>query len=59
MPEDIVVTVEEMEEELGYRLERKPTTEELERFIEYLRVDVPQWLVDKAKCFVRDVLDAE
>ena len=46
----------DVKEALTGRLGRTPTKEELERFVDYLEVDISQWLDDNAKCFVRDVL---
>lgn len=53
------IEMTDIEETLQNYLERKPTAEELKRFIGYLEVDVPQWLIDNAKSFVRDVLPDE
>lgn len=50
-----------VKDELEYQMEsfkegRKPTEKELQEFIEYLELDIPQWLIDNAKSFIRDVL---
>jgi len=52
----VEVTVEKAKDVLAAYLDAEPTQKELELFIDYLEVDVPQWLVDNAKHWVREVL---
>ena len=55
----ISVSVEQAKDVLASYLDREPTQKELELFTDYLQVDVPQWLVDNAKHWVREVLPNE
>lgn len=55
----VAVTVEKAKDVLTSYLDREPTQKELELFIDYLEVDVPQWLVDNAKHWVQEVLPNE
>lgn len=47
------ITEREIKEVLADYLERKPTRKELSDFKAYLNTDLPQWLRDNAKSFVR------
>lgn len=55
----VSVSAEQAKDVLAAYLDRMPTLEELELFIDYLEVDVPQWLVDNAKHWIREVLPNE
>ena len=55
----VAVTIEQIKDVLASYLDAEPTQKELELFIDYLEVDVPQWLVDNAKHWVREVLPNE
>lgn len=60
----ITISRRTVKEELEHHLNqakkgRKPTEKEIQEFIEYLEVDIGQWLTDNAKSFIRDVLIAE
>jgi len=48
------ITEREIRESLENVLERKPTRKELSDFKAYLNTDLPQWLRDNAKSFVRE-----
>jgi len=50
------ITEREIKEALEDALERKSTRKELTDFKAYLKTDLPQWLKDNAKSFVRDKL---
>ena len=47
---------EDIRERLKTGLEREPSEEELAKFKGYLAIDVPQWLSDNLKSFMRDSL---
>jgi DNA-directed RNA polymerase specialized sigma subunit len=49
----LVIRIKDIKEELKFHLERKPTREEIKDFIGFLEVDIPQWLADNAKNWVR------
>jgi DNA-directed RNA polymerase specialized sigma subunit len=49
----LVVPIKDIKDELEFHLERKPTKEEIKAFIGFLEVDIPQWLTDNAKNWVR------
>jgi len=51
---NVVITVTDMQEELQYRLGRKPTDKELSEFVGYIERDVGQYVTDNAKTFVRE-----
>lgn len=44
----------DLKDHLENVLDRKPTRKELQHFKNYLLIDVPQWLIDNAKAFIRD-----
>jgi len=48
------ITEREIKEALQDVLDRKPTRRELSDFKVFLDTDLPQWLRDNAKSFVRD-----
>jgi len=48
------ITKREIKETLEDALGRKATRRELSDFKAYLNTDLPQWLRDNAKSFVRD-----
>ncbi|NVL93343.1 MAG: hypothetical protein HWN71_09965 [Desulfobacterales bacterium] len=49
----IIIKREDVAEYLETQLDREPTFKEVEDFLDYLEVDVPQWLRDNAKTFLR------
>lgn len=51
--ETIEVTEKDACEVLADQLDRQPTQKEVSDFIDYLKIDIPQWLIDNAKSFVR------
>jgi len=53
------ISEEDIREELEYGLEREPSEEELSEFKEFLLTDVPQWLVDNRKIYIRKLLEEE
>jgi len=53
------VTLDDMKDVLTSYLDREPTEKELELFKDYLEVDIPQWLIDNAKHWVKEVLPNE
>ena len=55
----LAVTLDDMKDVLTSYLDREPTEKELELFKDYLEADVPQWLVDNAKHWVKEVLPNE
>jgi DNA-directed RNA polymerase specialized sigma subunit len=57
--QDLVVKVEDIKKTLEWMLEREPTEEELNEFIDTLEVDVAEWLRENAKWFIREKLYEE
>lgn len=55
-PNDIYIPFTHIANTLEEQLERTPTHEEIEKFHDYLTIDVPQWLRDNAKSFRQDIL---
>jgi len=55
--EGLYVSEEEIREELEYGLDREPSEEELADFKEFLSADVPQWLIDNRKSYVRKLFE--
>jgi len=53
----LYITISAMKEALKNRLDREPTKDELQHFVNYVEVDIEQWLIDNAKSFVRDELN--
>jgi len=49
----IEVTEKAASEVLADQLDKQPTPEQVSAFINYLQIDVAQWLIDNAKSFVR------
>lgn len=49
----ITITTRDIMEVLPDHLDQEVTDEVLERFVNYLQIDVPQWLIDNAKSFSR------
>ena len=47
----IYVTVSAMRDALKDQLDREPTDNALKHFINYVEVDITQWLRDNAKAF--------
>ena len=48
----IYVTISALRNALKDRLDREPTEDELQHFINYVEVDIDQWLRDNAKAFM-------
>ena len=55
--EKIVISKNEFRDVLERYLEHPPTEREVTDFMEYCRTDVPEWLRDNAKCWVREIRD--
>jgi hypothetical protein len=49
----IHVTVEELRDALQPYLDHPPSKMQLEKFVDYVRNDIYEWLRDNAKSFVR------
>ena len=49
----LIIEAEAIKEALKWELEREPTLKEYEDFLNYLEVDVPEWLKQNARCFVK------
>lgn len=55
----LVISVEDIKDVLIPRLDREPTKRELELFKDYLENNLPHWLVDNAKHWIKEVLPDE
>lgn len=55
--QDITIALNDMREELEYRLGRKSTDKELSEFVGYIERDVGQYITDNAKTFVREQIN--
>jgi hypothetical protein len=56
---DLIISMESVRDVLTSYLEEEPTRRQLELFLDYLLVDIPQWLVDNAKHWIKEVLPNE
>jgi len=54
--DDLVVTSERIKGLLAVYLDREPTKEEYENFLDYLQSEVKPWIRDLAKFWTKEVL---
>jgi len=59
MGQDITVSWIDLAAALEAILERTPTFEEIQKFKEYLEIDVGTWINENARTFVRDKLESQ
>lgn len=50
----VYVSISDLKDVLNGYLDREPTKEELEQFVDYVKNDTYEWLRDNARAFLRD-----
>jgi len=50
----VYVSISDLKDVLNGYLDREPTKEKLEQFVDYVKNDTYEWLRDNARAFLRD-----